>query len=344
MNHTVESWAGYWMEHHDRPNVRPSTYGAHRYLMENHIIPGLGNLPLAELTEEKVAAFLEEVRLHGNRRPESKCYPLMSENTMRHIHRLLCQCLRQAVQDGLTKSNPAEAFRYAKPTMVVANPLSALEVEDYLDAAEELGHLAMFTLALTVGLREGELMPLLWSDLDAEQKELVVWEERAVNNGKSVVYGERTRVIPLPYPTVDLLVKEHLKHPSSPWMFPHPGTGRPYSPTMLRRIHSRILEKAGIDHIRLEDLRHTFAIQALQGGMTAKEVSAILGHTRPDFLARSYRSYLRGKDNVGESRAVCEPSLEELQNAAKILGDKYGKGLLITAQSCYNIKENAGAG
>lgn len=65
MNHTMESWGRCWLEHHDKPNVRPSTYGAHRYLMENHIIPGLGTVLLAELTEEKVAAFLEEVRLPG---------------------------------------------------------------------------------------------------------------------------------------------------------------------------------------------------------------------------------------------------------------------------------------
>ncbi|HCT89902.1 MAG TPA: hypothetical protein DF613_00740, partial [Lachnospiraceae bacterium] len=56
VNHTVESWGRYWLEHHDKPNVRPSTYEAHRYLMENHIIPRLGTVPLVELTEGKVAA------------------------------------------------------------------------------------------------------------------------------------------------------------------------------------------------------------------------------------------------------------------------------------------------
>lgn len=320
MNHTMETWGRYWLEHHDKPNVRPSTYGAHRYLMENHIIPGLGKVPLAELTEEKVAAFLEEVRLHGNHRPETKCYPLMSDNTMRHIHRLLCQCLRQAVQEGLVASNPADAFHYAKPTMVVAHPLSALEVEDYLDAAEELGHLAMFTLALTSGLREGELIALLWSDLNVEQKELTIQEERVVKSGKPVVYGERKRVVPLVHQTVRLLEAEHQKHPNNPWMFPHPGTGKPYSRTMIRRLHDKILEKAGIDHIRLEDLRYTFAIRSLQGGMKAKELSAILGHTRADFLARSYQPYLRKKGAVRAGRTDCCPAVDELERMAEILG------------------------
>lgn len=320
MNHTMESWGRYWLEHHDKPNVRPSTYEAHRYLMENHIILGLGKVPLAELTEEKVAAFLEEVRLHGNHRPESKYYPLMSDNTMRHIHRLLRQCLRQAVQEGLMAYNPADAFRYAKPTTVLAHPLNALEVEDYLDAAEELGHFAMFTLALTSGLREGELIALLWSDLDVKREKLTIQEERVVKSGKPVVYGERKRVVPLNHQVVKLLEEEHQKHPSNPWMFPHPGTGKPYSRTMIRRLHDKILEKAGIDHIRLEDLRHTFAIHSLQGGMKAKELSAILGHTRADFLARSYRPYLRRKGAVRASRTDRCPSVGELEKVAELFG------------------------
>ena len=89
---------------------------------------------------------------------------------------------------------------------------------------------------------------------------------------------------------------------------------------MIRNLHSKILEKAGIDHIRLEDLRHTFAIQSLRGGMKAKELSAILGHTRPDFLARSYQPYLRKKSVVKAVKAERGPSVEELQKMAEILG------------------------
>ena len=87
---------------------------------------------------------------------------------MRHIHRLLQQCLDQAIRDGLITDNPARAFCYPKPKKVSANVLTASEVEDYLDAAERLGHLPMFLLVLTAGLRQGELIALKWSDLDTK--------------------------------------------------------------------------------------------------------------------------------------------------------------------------------
>ena len=89
---------------------------------------------------------------------------------MRHIHRLLQQCLDQAMRDGLIGDNPARAFHYSKPKKVNADVLTPLEMEDYLDAAEQLGYLPMFMLALTTGLRQGELIALKWSDLDIENR------------------------------------------------------------------------------------------------------------------------------------------------------------------------------
>ena len=237
---------------------------------------------------------------------------------MRHIHRLLQQCLDQAIRDGLITENPAKAFHYRKSTTVKANIMTPLEMEDYLDAAEQLGYLPMFMLALTAGLRQGELIALKWSDLDIESRTLTVAENRAVVRRELVEYGSQTRSIKLTPEVVNLLIMEHRKHPSSPLMFMHPATQKPFSPQMVRRMHNEIIQDAGIDHIRYVDLRHTCAILALKNGTDAKELAQMLGHYRPTITRQNYEPYLRHKAQKDEDMPN-EATRDELQQAANIL-------------------------
>ena len=151
--------------------------------------------------------------------------------------------------------------------------LTPAEVEDYLDAAERLGHLPMFLLALTAGLRQGELIALKWSDLDTKERTLTITEKRSVERRELVEYEGGTRIVSLTLEAVELLRLEHTKHPGSPLMFMHPATQKPYSPQMVRRLHNEIIREAGLDHIRFADLRHTCAVLSLKNGMDTKEVS-----------------------------------------------------------------------
>ena len=312
---TLREYISFWQETYDRQQSRPTTYAAHNYVFKNHILPGLGDIPLSELTSEMAGEFLEERRRFGNHRPGSSG---LGEETMRHIHRLLQQCLDQAIRDGLLTENPAKAFRYRKSTTVKANIMTPLEMEDYLDAAEWLGYLPMFMLALTAGLRQGELIALKWSDLDIESRMLTIAENRAVVRRELVEYGDQTRTITLTTEVVDLLIMEHSKHPSSPLMFTHPATLKPYSPQMVRRMHNEIIKEAGIDHIRYVDLRHTCAILALKNGMDTKELAQMLGHYRPTITRQNYEPYLQHKAQKDEDMQN-EVTQSELQQAANIL-------------------------
>ena len=312
---TLREYIIFWQETYDKSQSRPTTYAAHHYVFKNHILPGLGDIPLAELTSEMVGDFLEERRRFGNHRPGSSG---LGEETMRHIHRLLQQCMDQAMRDGLIGDNPARAFHYSKPKKVNANVLSPLEMEDYLDAAERLGYLPMFMLALTTGLRQSELIALKWSDLDIESRTLTIAENRAVVRRELVEYGSQTRSIRLTPEVVDLLIMEHSKHPSSPLMFMHPATQRPYSPQMVRRMHDEIIKEAGIDHIRYVDLRHTCAILALKNGVDTKELAQMLGHYRPTITRQNYEPYLPHKVQKDED-IPNEATQSELQQAANIL-------------------------
>lgn len=194
-----------------------------------------------------------------------------------------------------------------------------MEVEDYLDAAAQLGYLPMFTLALTTGLRPGELIALEWSDLNVEKRMLTIYEGRSLECRELVEYTGGTRTISLPYQMVQLLEQEHAKHPSSPYMFPHPGTLRPYSPNMVRLLHKRVTEQAGLDHVRFVDLRHTCAALALQGGMEIEELSKMLGHSRIYMTRQNYAPYLPHKDRQKAKAPAAEVQLEELVKAAEQL-------------------------
>ena len=312
---TLREYINFWQETYDKHQSRPTTYAAHNYVFKNHILPGLGDTQISELTSEMVGEFLEERKRFGNHRRSGFG---LGEETMWHIHRLLQQCLNQAIRDGLLTENPAKAFRYRKSTTVKANIMTPLEMEDYLDAAERLGYLPMFMLALTAGLRQGELIALKWSDLNMKKRTLTIAEKRAVERRKLVEYGSQTRSIRLTPEVVDLLIMEHSKHPSSPLMFMHPATLKPYSPQMVRRMHKEIIIEAGLDHIRFTDLRHTCAIASLRNGMEAKELAQMLGHARTSMTRQNYTPYLpHKKKKDGESPS--EASQAELKQAANIL-------------------------
>ena len=312
---TLQEYISFWQETYDKHQSRPTTYAAHNYVFKNHILPGLGDIPLSELTSEMVGEFLEERRRFGNHRPGNSG---LGEETMRHIHRLLQQCLDQAIRDGLLTENPAKAFHYRKSMTVKANIMTPLEMEDYLDAAERLGYLPMFMLALTAGLRQGELIALKWSDLDIESRTLTIAENRAVVRRELVEYGDQTRTIALTPEVIDLLIMEHAKHPNSPLMFMHPATQRTYSPQMVRRMHNEIIKEAGLDHIRFTDLRHTCAVLSLRNGVETKELTRMLGHYRPSITRQNYEPYLLSTAKKDENMPK-EATQSELQQAANVL-------------------------
>ena len=312
---TLREYIIFWQETYDRYQSRSTTYAAHNYVFKNHILPGLGDVLLSELTSEMVGEFLEERKRFGNHRTGSSG---LGEETMRHIHRLLQQCLDQAIRDGLLTENPAKAFRYRKSTTVKANIMTPLEMEDYLDAAERLGYLPMFILALTTGLRQGELIALKWNDLNVKNRTLTISEQRSVERRELIEYGSETRTITLASEVVVLLIMEHAKHPNSPLMFMHPATQRPYSPQMVRRMHNEIIKEAGVDHIRFTDLRHTCAVLSLRNGMETKDLARMLGHYRPSITRQNYEPYLPHKVQKDED-IPNEATQGELQQAANVL-------------------------
>ena len=167
-----------------------------------------------------------------------------------------------------------------------------LAVRD-LRVSQSKQELPMLYLVLTSGIRKGELVALLWSDLDVEHKTISVSKSARRNSqGEIVVSQPKTensiRQISIPKDTVDMLIAEHEKHPDNPYLFPSSKTGGMYYPDSVVLLHRRVLKRAGLPHIRFHDLRHTFATMALQNGVDVKTLSCMLGHYDAGFTLRTY--------------------------------------------------------
>ncbi len=293
-DYTVAEWLRTWYALYAKPNIRPTTARSYQGSMELHIIPRIGCIKLNKLTGRDIQKLYKDLMENGRLRKAQKSkQPGLSSTTVRGIHMMLHNALDRAVKERLILRNPTEDCIIPKIQKQEMKILHPEDMKSYLEAAEKRGVLPMFYLELVSGIRKGELVALRWEDLDAEHRTISVSKQALGGLGEELVVNRpktenSIRQISIPQEAVDLLVREHEKHPENPYIFPSPLTGGMYHPDSVVNLHKKILKDAGLDHIRFHDLRHTFATMALQNGVDVKTVSSMLGHYDAGFTLRTY--------------------------------------------------------
>ncbi|MDE6280904.1 MAG: site-specific integrase [Oscillospiraceae bacterium] len=293
--YTVAEWVRLWFESYSKPSIREQTAYYYNNYIEKHIVPGIGNIKLDKLTTLQIQQFYNKLKTSG-RVQRYKHIELkdkgLSNRFIRGVHGVLNSGLEQAVKERFITTNPVEGCKLPKIEKKEMKVLLPEQIGAYLQEANRRGLLPAYYLELTSGLRRGELLALLWTDLDVENMTISVTKQVNRINGQLKVSQPKTsnsiRTIPIPKQAVDLLILEHEKHPDSPYMFPSPKTGTMYDPDSFRHTHEKILAAAGIEHIRFHDLRHTFATLSLQNGVDVKTLSNTLGHYSAGFTLDTY--------------------------------------------------------
>ena len=263
-------------------DVKPSTEAHYRLVVTKHLIPALGRLQLDKLTAAHVDAFLHQER--GQ----------VADRTRHHHRAVLRRALNKALRQHLIRRNPAAesdpvTVRDAQP----ARFLTPHEADQVLSAVAGDRLEALYTVALTLGLRQGEALGLQWDSVDLEARRITVCRQlqRIAGEPKLVplktarAASERSRVLPMPAVVVDALRAHRARQLDELGSIPLPTSlvfsGRDGSPLINSNVTKRfqtLLARAGLPRMRFHDLRHSCASLLIAQGVAPRTVMEILGH------------------------------------------------------------------
>ena len=303
---TVGQFLTAWLEDVVKPSLRPQTYRSYAGVVNKHINPALGRIRLTKLSPQHLQRFYREKQDEGLTR------------TVRLCHSVLHRSLGQATKWGLIPRNPASVVDPPKVPQREFRPLSPEQAGRFLEAAENDRFYGLYVLAITCGLRQGELLGLTWENVDLDKGILQVryqlqWvKKEAQKSGKreeptwvltEPKSAKSRRTVILPQVAVQALKKHRAQQAAEKlkmgevwqdcgFVFTTP-IGTPQDASNLRKISFQpLLEGAGVPRIRFHDLRHTCATVLLSQGVHPKVVQEQLGHSQISLTLDTYSHVL----------------------------------------------------
>ncbi|WP_169460893.1 tyrosine-type recombinase/integrase [Ktedonobacter racemifer] len=278
---TLESFMRDWLKH--KRDLRVSSRVEYDQLMRVHIIPALGRLTLKKLTPQIVHDFLNEKLEDG-----------LSTKSVNMFHSLLHLVLEEALNLDLVARNVCDRV---KPPKVVSKKSVALNEDQLLRllrAAEGERLEKFLMLVMATGMRRGELLALKWDEIDLENRVLrvrrtfdYVYGHGYVENEPKTEHG--IREILLPVFIVEMLLnhqedqRQAREKCGSRWIemgyvFTGLKGGR-LNPGYTLKMYNELLQKAGLPHIRIHDLRHSYSTLMAAMKVHGRVVQEILGHS-----------------------------------------------------------------
>ena len=289
---TVGEYLDLWLEDAVEGSVWYTTFKNHECNVRLHLKPTIGCIRLKDLT-----------RLHVQRLINHKVKEGYAPRTVRYAHTTLSKALTQAVDWDLVPRNAASRVKLPKQTRTKRETLSAEKVGAFFSAASEDRFAALYVLAVTSGLRPGELLALKWDDVDLEAGALSVRRSVSEGEGGPVIReetktsgGRRLELLPV---AVEALKKHRFRQNEQRlryrglWtdldlVFPSTTGTIMRRNNLHRRSYKPLLKRAGLPDIRLYDLRHTFATLMFENREQLKLVSEMLGHASVKQTADTY--------------------------------------------------------
>lgn len=283
---TLADWLESWMDNIVRPTRAETTVYGYQKIIDNHILPGLGHIPLLKLSPMDIQQYYIQVQQNAN----------LSSNTLRRHHDLLTSALRAAVRQDKLLHSPMDRVEPPRPQQKEASYYRPEELKQLYALLEGHPLELCARLAGSLGMRREEICGLKWDCVDYERKLLCIREARTAF-GATVVQKETktkssVRTLYIPDDVAQLLRNEQerqawrLKEPSEFVVLDRKN--QPYSPNALSLAFTRFVRKHDLPRLTLHGLRHSFATVASFQGVPLFDIGKALGHATPATTGKIY--------------------------------------------------------
>ncbi len=284
---TLRAYLERWLDTKSR-QVKPRTTESYRYTVEKYINPKLGRTKLSKLTPLRIQTALGEIADE------------VSAHTANYSRSTLRTALDQAVKWRLIPTNPAIAVERARTEKRDMTIWTTEQVGQFLEQSRQHRLHALFYLAITSGLRIGELLALTWSDLNGStlrvRRNLTKIEGRLTLATTKTTKGQR--LVSLAQDTLAVLEQHRQTQQAEIELvgegWEHPGhmftteIGTFLDNRNVLRVWHRLQDQAGVPRARLHDARHLHVSLLVRHGLDASTIADRVGHTNAAFTLRQY--------------------------------------------------------
>ena len=305
----VGEWLRAWVNDYAQVSTRLGTYKKYHSLIENHIVPTIGNLKLQDLKTSSVQKLFAVLLKSGNTRTKKG----LSAATVAEIHLILNQACKQAIICNLIRRNPVDGTKKPTREKPEINPYTEDELDQFLKTVKDHIHYPAYFLNAYSGLRRGELLGLKWNNVDFKTNSISIIRSVKANKNEKTHTKTKSSMRTIPVGKKVMLVLQAHKEKQDALKtllgdsYIDNGlvfcqeSGKQLCPRSFCRSFERALAHHKLRKIRFHDLRHTHATILLMKGVPVHVVSARLGHSSIRVTLDFYSHIVPGiQDQVAE--------------------------------------------
>ena len=311
---TIGTWLDIWLSEYAKNAVKVGTFNMYTRHVNYYIKPRLASIKLTALATHMIQTVYNDL------------LTTLSGKTVRNIHGILHKALEQAVKLNYIKINPSNACVLPRRVKPEIKPLEEQQITDFLQAMNGHKFEVLYMITLFTGIRQSEALGLCWNCVDFDNGVITV-EKQLLRNEKNSEYyvssvknSKKRLITPAPY-----LMKLLLEHrdrqteasevAAEAWVLPQAvkwvDDGQNWETATLKTFnfvftnelgehlkhvtayknYKKLIEKTGVN-ARFHDMRHTYAVAAMQSGDIIA-VQETLGHHSAAFTLDQYGHYTK---------------------------------------------------